>query len=288
MFVYVSDLIFSEITDLKNKTVNGGAENNDKILVDILRAKGHDVQVVFSDDLTVDFLEANKNKKYIVSNFAFMFKQSMKYMIDNCKYIIYEHDHKYIEGRNPGLYKDYVADHIVNVDFYKSAVCVFVQSCFHENIIKKNFEHHGHEIRTYNVAGNLWSNETLNLLKELSTAPKKQVYSVMDSRIQHKNTKNVVLMLEAMKVEYELIPAMSHEQFLRRLAQNDFLAFQPLTPETLSRIVVEARMLGCSLLVSNNVGALHEQFIKLKGVDLIEHMRLKREEIPIKVIDFLS
>ena len=58
------------------------------------------------------------------------------------------------------------------------------------------------------------------------------------------------------------------------------MVFFPQTPETLSRIVVEARMMGMAVLTNQNVGATKEPWFNLKGEPLVELMQNKRVEIP--------
>ena len=55
--------------------------------------------------------------------------------------------------------------------------------------------------------------------------------------------------------------------------------FLPQTPETLSRVVVEARMLGCSVITNNMIGATQEPWFDLKKDNLIDYMIKKRLEI---------
>ena len=62
----------------------------------------------------------------------------------------------------------------------------------------------------------------------------------------------------------------------------------PKTPETLSRIIVEARMCGMNVVVNKNVGAKYEDWFSLKGVDLINFMRLKRKEITKTVSEVIN
>ena len=58
------------------------------------------------------------------------------------------------------------------------------------------------------------------------------------------------------------------------------MVFFPKTPETLSRIIVEARMMGMMVITNNLVGASKEEWFKLRGEDLIEVMTQKRRDIP--------
>jgi len=56
--------------------------------------------------------------------------------------------------------------------------------------------------------------------------------------------------------------------------------FFPKTPETLSRIIVESRMMGMKVITNQLPGAVKEEWFKLKGKALVDIMRAKRQEIP--------
>ena len=85
---------------------------------------------------------------------------------------------------------------------------------------------------------------------------------------------------QANNLEYELVSSPEYIQFLKRLGANKKFIFLPKTPETLSRVVVEARMMGLSVITNNLVGATKEEWFKLKGIELIDIMVGKRKEIP--------
>ena len=66
------------------------------------------------------------------------------------------------------------------------------------------------------------------------------------------------------------------------------LVFFPKSPEILSRVVVEARMMGMKTMTTKNVGAIHEEWFSKKGPDLIDEMRNKRIEIPKRILESLK
>ena len=88
--------------------------------------------------------------------------------------------------------------------------------------------------------------------------------------------------------DYELINPCSYEEFLFRLGQNEGFVFFPKTPETLSRIIVEARMMDMKVITNNLPGAVKEPWFEKRGVELIEIMRNKRKEISDKVINIFE
>ena len=107
----------------------------------------------------------------------------------------------------------------------------------------------------------------------------------MVSNNRHKNTKDAVLYCKAKDIDYDLILPSIYHEFLERLSDNDKFIFFPKTPETLSRVVVESRMCGMKVITNKNVGATYEPWFELKGNDLINHMRDKRQQIPQIVLD---
>ena len=102
----------------------------------------------------------------------------------------------------------------------------------------------------------------------------------MQSNNWHKNTDGAITACRENNWEYNLIPPCQYEEFLRKLGKNEKFIFLPKTPETLSRIVVEARMMGMSVITNKLVGATKEDWFSLKGSKLIELMTNKRQEIP--------
>jgi len=140
------------------------------------------------------------------------------------------------------------------------------------------------------VSGNLWSEELLDYLEGISTPQedKRDVYSIMYSNIANKNIEESILYCRVNKLKSEKIMPCSHKQFLTKLNKNKTLVFFPKTLETLSRIVVEARMLNCRVVTNRKIGATSEDWFKLTGKQLIDKMKEKRLQIPEIVLKYLA
>jgi hypothetical protein len=274
--VYISDVLLEDHI--------GGGEINDSVLCDLLSKSGFNVERKRSFEMLEENIDIKKF--YIISNFIMLNNKVKSKLQNNCRYIIYEHDHKYLKNRNPAVYDNYKAPKsmIVNEDFYKNAKMIFCQTSFHENIIKKNINLQN----IYNVSGNLWSEETLDNLLFLSKKPKKDCYSILDSSISHKNTRETVFYCQKKKYIYELISSKNYNQFLQKLSSNDKLIFLPKTPETLSRIIVEARMMNIKTITNKKVGACYEDWFNLKGEMMINFMKQKKLTIVQKIVEILN
>ena len=268
------------ISDFFSEELQGGGELNDKELISSLSEKNSVIKIK-SAGVDIDFLKKNKNNNFIISNFTFLSEKSKLFLQQQCKYVIYEHDHKYLRTRNPSSYPNFVApkENIINHSFYKSAKYVFCQSSFHKKIINKNLNLNNIE----NLSGNMWSDKTLQLLEEHSTKEKKDKYSTIESPIAHKNTKASILYCKHKKYNYELVRSSDYHAFLDQISNNQTLVFFPKTPETLSRVVVECRMMGMKVITNNLVGATYEPWFAKKGKDLVSLIKQRKNEISTKI-----
>ena len=272
-FVFIADFFIEHVL--------GGGELNNEELVRTLKSNDFDIIKIQSHLVNEKFIEDNKERNFIVANFVNL-SESCKNLLQDKNYVIYEHDHKYLKTRNPADYNNFIApkEEIINYEFYKEAKAVLCQSKFHKSIVQKNLSLDN----IVNLAGNLWAQDTLEFIREISKTEKTNKISIMSSPILHKNTSTAIEYCNAKNKEYELIPQLPYKQFLQRLGANHKLAFFPGTPETLARIVVEARMMNMGTITNNIVGAIHEDWFKLKGEPLIDLMESKREEISKKII----
>jgi len=274
------------IADFFANQVLGGGELNNKELINLLLNDGYEVETKNSNLVNSGYLNTNKESFFIISNFVNLDYKYREWLCDNADYLIYEHDHKYLASRNPATYKDFKAPEIEinNYSLYKNARKIICQSDFHKNIIQNNLNLDN----VISAGGNLWSLEVLDRLREFAKKEKEKKCSIMKSNIPHKNTYKAIRYCKLNNKEYELIVDNDHINFLDKLSENDTLIFFPGTPETLSRIICEARMMGMSVITNGLVGATHEKWFNLKGESLIDFMLDKRKEILNKVRETLN
>ena len=114
------EIIF--IADFFADQVLGGGGLNNEELINILSGLGHRVKKLNSHTVTPEFIEQHRTHCFIVANFINLSLQSRQRLHDK-KYIIYEHDHKYLTTRDPGHFKDFKAppEAVINQEFYQKA-----------------------------------------------------------------------------------------------------------------------------------------------------------------------
>lgn len=270
------------VADFFANQVNGGGELNNEEAILLLEKNGYSVQRMASQDLSPKSLLENKSDFYIVANFIGLGPICKDIFVQQeYRYVIYEHDHKYLKTRDPSHFQDYRApkNQIINQDFYSSAIAVFCQSKMHKQVVEKNLK----TKNIVNLGGNLWSEDTLSFLSSLAKKTKQERYSIWDSYNPIKSTAETIAFCTKRNIPYQLVGNLPHNNFLDKLSNNNTFIFLPKTLETLCRVVVEARMCGMKVVTNNKVGATSEEWFSLKGLDLIEKMRSKRTEIYKKI-----
>ena len=134
----------------------------------------------------------------------------------------------------------------------------------------------------------MWPDAALDTMRSLSKKEKKDVCSIMYSNIGHKNTSGAIRYCLAKGYKYDLIHPCPPDEFLRKISQNDKFVFFPLSPETLSRIVVEARMMGMKTITNKRLGAVSAPWFSMKGKPLIDYMLDKKTEILNRIEGFIN
>ncbi len=82
---------------------------------------------------------------------------------------------------------------------------------------------------------------------------------------------------------------MPEKQLLETMAQYKYFVFFPQVLETLSRITVEAKMLGCKVLTkAAMLGAASEEWFQLTGLRLFEKITEQRNLALDKFVDILE
>ena len=95
--LYISDLLLEDLV--------GGGELNDYELCVALSKNGYKLKKLRSHQVKQSDLRTDVF--YIISNFINLNPNVKNYIQNNCDYIIYEHDHKYLKSRNPAIYANY-------------------------------------------------------------------------------------------------------------------------------------------------------------------------------------
>jgi len=255
--------------------IGGGAERCNEVLIDDFSKNGYAVTKANCHLLRPD--QINSNDYYIVANFMNL-SEECKVALKKARYLIIEHDHKYVSTNDPSKFVNMLAPfrYIINKDFFANAEAVCCQSKLHSQTLQKNLLINN----IVNLGGNLWSDENLDLLESLIDSPKRRKNAIMYSLNKNKGMFYTQEYCKKNHVDFETIKATEYETFIKELAATERLFFFPQWLESFNRVVIEARILGCKLTTNKLIGATSEPwFRKYEGLPLIGFLREKKKEI---------
>ncbi len=279
MFDYymVMDFFFSEI--------KGGAELNAESLIERFDDIGVKVKKIKSSHLTVEFLEENKDKNFIFSNFVNVSPECMQYTIDNIKYAIYEQDYKYIKTRNPIHFVNFIApkNYRTYTEFYKNAITVFFLTKLAKDVFVANTELNN----VCNLQSSVWTKSDLEYMKTICNNNKYKDTAILNSRNPIKRKERCIEYCEENNIEYELISDSNFKNFMNKLSAFERIVFFTGHLETCARILVEAKMLNLRVTCPKKlIGAASEPWFNLTGVQLIDKMEEISSQMPDVVMEY--
>jgi len=270
--VFISDYFLDEII--------GGAELCNEALMQNYLNINFQVQKIKSINVNLEFLSNKKEYFFIIANYM-QLSESVKNTLSqqNYKYVIYEHDHKYLKCNNPALFKNYLAneEQIQNLYFCKKAIAVLCQSKLHAQIMFKNTLLKN----IINLSGNIWSKEHLNILKNnIKSEDKKTIDNVIyNSKNQNKGTIQTIEYCRKNNIEFSFLENSNYENFINQLSNCKKLIFFPTWIETFNRLAIEAKILNCKIKTNNYLGCASEGLLNFNGIELLEKIENQMKNI---------
>lgn len=257
------------ISDFFSNQIVGGTEKNDNVLINYLK-QHFDLAYINCKKLTENIV--NAHDLIVVSNFM-QLSDGMKELISTKKYIIYEHDHKYVNTRDPSVFSNFIIpkEKIVNKFFYKRAYKVVTLSKICQKILIENLNLNN----VINIGTSLWSNDDLNKIEEIFHKEDNTTHkiSILKSGNPIKGFSDSIKICEKNNLKPNIIKTTKQEEIWKQLSQSETFLFVPKVLETFSRITCEAKMLGCKVMTKKSkIGFLSEE-LQLDGKELISEIR---------------
>jgi len=101
-------------------------------------------------------------------------------------------------------------------------------------------------------------------------------YIILNSESWVKGAQNCIKYAENNNLRYELVANISHKELLKKLASSKGLIFLPNGFDTCPRITIEAKILGCELILNDNVQHKDEEWFKDRE-SIIAHVHEQKE-----------
>jgi hypothetical protein len=271
-FIFIADVFADEIP--------GGGELVNDLVCQGLENRGHHVRKVRSENLTpVDLENAIMNGQCVILANHLLVSDRCKQMLrdlsmnsNKFRFIIYEHDHKYIEGRDPSKYENFTAPdptHINGPGLYATAK-VLCQSKIHKDVLQRNIS----VADAVNLECSIWSDNFIEAAENLKIVKTKSA-AILKSTNPTKNQIAAEMYCRSNNIEYDLVAADNPVELLKVLSQYEKFVFFPAVLETFCRTIVEAKLAGCKIITNPKLlgVASEEWFTSGTREDIINKMK---------------
>ena len=259
MIIFVSDAFVEHYV--------GGAELTTEALIQTSLLPSYKI---LSNQINVDSMEDNKEHFWIFANFANLSDECLLYAAKNLNYSVLEYDYKFckyrsiekhVEAEGSCKCQDDKRGKLVSI-FLNLAKATWWMSEKQKNIYKELFPFLSEE--NNKVLSSVISDNSLDLIESYDTSNKNDKWIILNSGSWIKGVPDAIKYAKENNLNYELVWGMEHKQFLKKLAESKGLIFLPPGGDTCPRLVMEAQLLGCELVLNENVQHKDEEWFANK------------------------
>ena len=260
----MNDFVF--VADMFAEQYSGGAELTTRAIMQGNK-NAQTVRKVNCQSLTIPILEKHKDLHFIVCNFASLDEKVKIYMCKNINYSIVEYDYKFCQYRSMNKHKAITGNECdcveqmsgkINSAFYGYAKKVWFMSVGQRDIFLSKVKTLKEE--NCEVLSSVFSDGDIRFMKSIKDNEKNDTYLILNSNSWIKGTNECVQHAKTNNLNYELVQNLPYHELLIKMSTSKGLIFLPLGYDTCPRFVIEARLLGCDLILNDYVQHKDEEW----------------------------
>ena len=271
------DIIF--VSDFYVEEAKGGAELTTDAL---LSNSPYNVKKILSRNLTLQYAIEKKESFWIFGNFSHLKDEVKIYFAKNLSYSIIEYDYKYCKFRSDDLHKN-MSGHCdcestnvgkINSIFLSKSNLIWWMSANQRN---HYFEKFSFLKKTKNIVlSSAFSKEAIEYFEQFQheNVQKNNKWVIMNSPSWIKNVDECVKYAKNNSLEYDLVWDLPYPKLLEKLSLSKGLVFLPSGKDTCPRLVIEAKLLGCELVLNDNVQHKDESWFENTS-KILNHLKTR-------------
>ena len=245
----------------------GGAELTTDAIISY--NKYNQITKINCHQLSKDIILEFKDFHFIICNFSNLKPEVKLEICKNIDYSIIEYDYKFCKYRSPEKHKNATGKECdcatlesskLNLIFYgRSKKIWFMSEAQRQTFLEK--------VKTIkeektSVLSSVFHSGDLAFMNSIRNNPKNEKYIILNSNSWIKGTEQNIKYANKNNLQYELVSGLSYHELLIKLSTSKGLIFRPLGCDTCPRIVIEAKMLGCELILNEHVQHKDEPWFK--------------------------
>ena len=286
--VFVSDMFADEYV--------GGAELTSQALIDSCPLK---VQKVKSSQLTMELMERLSEKYWVFGNFAQVQMELLTTAVANLKYSVLEYDYKYCKYRSPQKHK--VAegtDCDCQSEMHGKLISAFYYGAQSLWWMSEAQQEHYHRLFPFLaekqsvVLSSVFDDRffaAVKVLMEEQRGKDRKGWLVLGSNSWVKGAGTAEQYCKDNGLDYEVVWNLPYPELLRKLSQAEGFVYLPSGWDTCPRMVIEAKLLGCQLIINDNVQHAREDwFTSADRFDTEAYLYAARDRFWDSIIDTME
>ena len=245
MIIFVADAFVDEYV--------GGAELTTEAIISSSLLPSARIR---SAEVTQELMADMKHCFWVFGNFASLKEDCMLYAIKNLNYSVLEYDYKYCMFRSPGKHRKALGQCDCHETTAGRLRALFLAKSKINWWMSDNQREKQKELFPFLVGQTLssvFSHGTLNYIESLDIQNKDDKWIILNSKSWIKGVDEAVKYAKDNDLNYELVWGLGYKDLLAKLASSKGLIFFPLAGDTCPRMVIEAKLLGCELILNDNV-----------------------------------
>jgi len=268
MFIFVADLFVEQYV--------GGAELTFGAIVDSPQIPTHKI---LSKNLSIGLMEQNRDRFWIFGNYADLSESCMIHAIKNLNYSVVEFDYKYCKYRTEHLHEKAEGSCDCHTTTRGKLAALFVAKSKVNYWMSQGqldtWSHRFPPLESCNnfVLSSIFSNESLNYILSLDTSNKNDSWIILGSSSWIKGKEDAIEYAKKNNLKYEVVWGLEYNQLLQKLATSKGLIQLPRGYDTCPRMVIEAKLLGCELVINDLVQHQNEEWFNLSKDDMVSYLR---------------
>lgn len=248
------------VADFFANEILGGAELTTQALIESA-PKDLKIKKLKSQNVNLQKLQSFKDSYWIFTNFSALDLNLLPTIAANLDYSVIEYDYKFCKYRSiekhetvensPCDCHEQLYGKVISA-FFLGAKNIWWMSEAQEKRYIERFPFLS-EVESV-VLSSVFNEEFFKKIQELNSVSRERSgYLVLESNSWIKGTDDAVKHCEDNKLEYSKISNMSHEEVLEALSAAEGLVYLPKGGDTCPRLVIEAKLLGCKLVLNEHV-----------------------------------
>ena len=257
MIIFVSDSFAEQYV--------GGAELTTEAIIDEALFP---VNKVISAQVTVEMMKKFQDSFWIFGNFANLSETCILHAAKNLDYSVIEYDYKFCKFRSVIKHEKFEDKCECHTGTHGKLVAAFLaKSKMNFWMSKKQHDYYTDFfpiIKNNTILSSVFSADTISYLKSLNTENKNDKWIILDSPSWIKGKNEAVEYAKKNELNYELVWGLDYKELLKKLATSRGLILMPLARDTCPRLAIEAKILGCELVLNEYVQHKDEEWFDTK------------------------